>query len=227
MPCAQQPPAPTSPPPFRNRAGTFQLQLPAGWRQVAPNEARAIGEFATAPASLTLAQPLAFYAVGPVDEWLRGDFTSPWLYVVEQNSEWHIGDDFAEVLAQSWRQKGEASGERHELHDVQRAKLGTQQTEGVVAIRVCTPKPPRLPMQSLDVHVPGRGQQITLCFSCAPERFPTQEAEFRRWLATLTFARPSRGPVTVGDRLWTPLVAGGVVALLLLLLYKHSRSRRG
>lgn len=224
---AQQPPTTATPPPFRNRAGTFQLQLPTGWRQLAPNEARRIAEFPTAPRDLTLAQPLVFYAVGPVDEWLRGEFQSPWLYVVEQDSEWHIDDDFAEVLRESWRQKGAVSGEQHTLHDIQRTKVGVQQTEGILAVRTCTPPAPRLAMQSLDAHVPARGQQITLCFTCPPDRFAAQEAEFRRWLATLTFARTSRGPVTLTDRLWTPLIGGGVVALLMLVLYKMSRPRRG
>lgn len=229
-PQQQQPPAgqgPTSPPPFRNRADSFQLRLPAGWRQVAPNEARRIAENPQAPVTLTLAQPLAFYAVGPVDEWLRGDFHSPWLYVVESNAEWHVPDDFAEVLRQSWRDKGAASGERHEVLDVQRQKVGVQATEGLVAVRTCTPTPPRPVTKSLDVHVPARGQQFTFSFCCAPERFAELEPEFRSWLATLTFARTSRGPVTLTDRLWTPLVGGGAVALLLLVLYKMTRPRRG
>ena len=227
QPAPTAPPTPPGPPPFRNLAGSFLLQLPAGWRQVSPNEARRIGDNPQAPVTLTLAQPLAFYAVGPVDEWLRGDFNSPWLYVVESNAEWHVPDDFAEVLRQSWRDKGAASGERHEVHDVQRQKVGTQQTEGLIAVRTCTPPAPRPATKSLDVHVPARGQQFTLCFSCAPDRFAELEPEFRRWLATLTFAMTSRGPVTLTDRLWTPLVGGGAVAVLLLVLYKMSRPRRG
>ena len=73
---------------FRNRAQTFRIDLPADWRQLAPNEALRIGENPKAPAELCLAQPGRFYAVGPVDEWLAGVFTSPWVYVVEQDNEW-------------------------------------------------------------------------------------------------------------------------------------------
>jgi hypothetical protein len=75
---------------FRNRAMTFRIELPANWRQLAPNEALRIGENPNAPAELGLSQPNGYYAVGPVDEWLAGVFTSPWVQVVEQDNEWHL-----------------------------------------------------------------------------------------------------------------------------------------
>src|SRR5688572_3897041 len=92
---------------FRNRALTFRIDLPATWRQLAPNEARQIGDnHPMAPAELCLAQPDRFYAVGPVDEWLAGRFTSPWVYVVEQDEEWYVPDDFATLLAEKWQKEG-------------------------------------------------------------------------------------------------------------------------
>ena len=216
----------TEPPPFRNQAESFQLQLPAGWRQLSPNEARRLGEDPRAPAALTLAQPRAFYAVGPVDAWLAGDFSGPWLYVVEQEAEWYLEADFAEVLRESWRERGRATGEVHELTGIERAKVGAQQVDAVVAIRTCTPPGSRPASQCLDVHTPAGGQQITLSFQCPVAAFPRWEPEFRRWLATLTFARPSRPAKSLQDRLWTPLIAGAVVSVILFVLYKHTRGRR-
>lgn len=207
--------------PFRNRNGSFAIDLPAHWRQVAPNEARRIGENPAAPARLGLAQPRHAYGVGPVDAWLAGDFGGPWLYVVEQQDEWHVGDDFATTLRQGWAEESKASGERHDLTDVRRVAVGTQQVEAVVATRVSTPAGPRPAMQCLDVHAPAGGSQVTLSFRCPPEQFARWEPEFRRWLATLTFARPPKPAASVGDRLWTPLVAGAIVGLVLLTLYKQ------
>lgn len=211
---------------FQNRNGTFHVMLPAGWRQVAPNEARAIGEQPGAPAQLRLAQPRAFYAVGPVERWLAGDFRGPWLYVVEGDHEWYVGDDFAADLASMWRQWQEATGERHEVQDVRRDKVGEQQIEVITALGHTTHPDGRPPVRSLDVHAPAPGRQITLQFCSDPAGFDAALPEFRRWLATLTFARMPKPQASLGDRLWTPLIGGAVVGIVLLLLYRHTRARR-
>ena len=211
---------------FKNRNGTFHIQLPAGWRQLAPNEARTIGANPRAPARLSFAQPHHFYAVGPVDQWLAGSFDAPWLYVVEQDQEWYVADTFAEDLRTMWAAEGAARGERHDLRDIERTKAGTQQIEVVIAKRLSTPADGRPAVASLDVHAPAGGRQLTLSFGCPPEQFADHEASFRSWLATLTFARIAKTQASLGDRLWTPLITGAVVGLVLLVLYKHTRSRR-
>ncbi|MGB3965186.1 MAG: hypothetical protein WBO45_00550 [Planctomycetota bacterium] len=212
--------------PFRNLNGTFHIDLPAGWRQVAPNEARRIGELPGAPRRLGLAQPRHFYPVGPVEQWLAGDFRGPWLYIVEQNDEWYIEDDFAVQLTAMWQAESEQSGERHALTGIVRADVGAQQVGAVLAVRTTTPAGGKAAVQSLDVHVPAGGSQLTLSFCCAPDEFAAREPEFRQWLATLTFARVRKGQASLGDRLWTPVLTGAGVGLILLLLYKHNRGRR-
>lgn len=211
---------------FRNLDNTFELILPANWRALAPNEARKLGETPTTPTTLCLAQPRAFYAVGPVDAWLAGDFGGAWIYVVETEDEWHVEDDFAAVLAESWRQRSERTGERNEVSAIERRPVGVQQYEAVLSQRLCTPAAPRPPIRSLDVHSPCGGRQLTLSFQCAPEAFPRWEPEFRRILASLRFARPPRSKGSLGDRLWTPILTGGVVSLVLLVLYKRRQLQR-
>jgi hypothetical protein len=210
---------------FRNRAMTFRIELPANWRQLAPNEALRISENPKAPAELGLSQPNGYYAVGPVDEWLAGGFTSPWVQVVEQDNEWHLGDDFAAQLAEKWRKEGAATGVEYVLADIRRDKVGAQAREVLTARRTSTPKPPRLPLASLDVHAPAGGQEITLCFTCPAPEFARWDQEFHRWLQTLAFAHAARGEQKLSDRLWTPILGGAVVGLVLLLLYKHTRRR--
>ncbi len=211
---------------FRNANASFHIDLPADWRVLAPNEALQLRGNARAPARLGLSQPRSFYAVGPVARWLAGDFTGAWLYVAEQENEWHVEDDFATKLAELWQEEGRTSGDRHELSGVQRTKVGAQQVEAIVATRNTTPAAGRPALTSLDVHAPAGGRQVSLSFTCPPDRFARQEPEFRRWLATLTFARVTRQQESMGDRLWTPIVTGAVVGLALLLLYKHTRGRR-
>ena len=209
---------------FRNRGMTFRIDLPANWRQLAPNEALRIGENPKAPAELGFSQPGGYYAVGPVDEWLAGVFTSPWVQVVEQDA-WHLGDDFAAELAEKWRKEGAGTGVAHELTDIRRDKVGAQSREVLTARRTSTPKPPRLPLASLDVYAPAGAQEVSLCFTCPFAEFVRWEPEFRRWLQTLSFAHAARGEQKLSDRLWTPIIGGAVVGLVLLLLYKHTRRR--
>lgn len=211
---------------FRNANASFHIDLPADWRVLSPNEALQLRSDARAPSRLGLSQPRSFYAVGPVARWLAGDFTTAWLYVAEQENEWHVEDDFAAKLAELWQQESRTSGDRHELTGVQRTKVGAQQVEAIVAIRTTTSAAGRPALTSLDVHAPAGGTQVSLSFTCPPDQFARQEPEFRRWLATLTFARVSRQQESMGDRLWTPIVTGAVVGLALLLLYKHTRGRR-
>jgi hypothetical protein len=211
---------------FANRNASFHIQLPAQWRQIAPGEARTVGERREAPPKLGFAQPNHFYAVGPVDQWLAGDFRGAWLYVVEQDAEWHIGDHWQDDLRAMWREEGAASGNRHELTNLRRAKVGTQGVEALLAERTTTPPDGRPVVRSLDVHAPCGGRQVSLSFCCPPERFGAEEPGFVAALATLTFARLPREQQDLGDRLWSPLLTGGAVALVLLLLYKHTRGRR-
>lgn len=213
---------------FRNYNRTYQLELPAGWRQIAPGEAVTVGELAEAPPILRLTSPRQYYGVGPVDRWLDGDFSSPWLYVIEQRDSWHVEGDYAATLRDLWREHGEANGVQHELRDVHKERLGTQGVECVVATRTTTPAPPAAPRVSLDVHAPTAQQQITLSFTAAPDTFERWLPEFRRWLTTLTFARVAdeQQQDTVLDRIGTPIMVGGVVGLILALLYRYTRTRR-
>ena len=210
---------------FRNRAGTFRIDLPDSWRQLAPNEAVRIGENPNAPAELGLSQPDHYYAVGPVDEWLAGVFTGPWVQVVEHDNEWHLGDDFASLLVEKWREDGVKTGVQYELTDVRRDQVGAQAREVLTARRTSTPKPPRLPLASLDVHAPAGNQEVSLSFTCAAPEFARWDQEFHRWLQTLAFAHAARGEQKLSDRLWGPILGGAVVSLVLLLLYKHTRRR--
>lgn len=210
---------------FQNFNRTFQLELPEGWRQIAPNEAVQISEIENSPVLLRMAQPSHFYAVGPINKWLAGDFQGPSLYVVEQRDEWYIEEDFEETVRSHWREQGLRTGVTHDITSVERQNVGTQQVECVVAKRTSKDKT-GLGSRSLDVHAPTGQQQIILSFSCAPEQFDRWQPEFRRWLDTLTFARVPDEPATLSDRLWTPILVGGAVGLVLLLLYRHTRARR-
>jgi hypothetical protein len=230
---AQAAPAPPAPAPpgepttrFRNTGQSFQLDLPAGWRQLAPNEARRLGENPRAPLPLRFAQPHLTYAVGPVDQWLADRFDAPFVHVAESQEPWHLGDDFATALADAWQRLGQARGETHTLRSVVRERVGTQQVEAIVAVRLAAPTAGGPAIQSLDVHCPDGGRQVTLSFCSPPEQFATHEPSFRRWLATLTFARIPKAPATLSDRLWPAAITSAIVCLLLWYAWRRTRARR-
>ena len=227
--------APTTPPAaagtspslqqFANRNRTFHVDVPLGWRQVAPNEALRIGAHADAPLDLRRAEPRAQYAVGPVERWLAGDFASPWLYVTEIGEEAVVPDDFERQLTAMWEEHGKALGIVHSLALVRRENIGPGSHPVITAHRTSTPTTGR-PTRSLDVYVATGRQQITLALTCWAEDFARHEPQFRQWLQTATFARPPRAEQKLSDRLWTPLLTGAVVSVILFALYKHSRRPR-
>lgn len=228
-PSTQQPVAPAPGPGeqrFFNPARTFSIVLPAGWRALAPNEARRIAADPKAPKSFTFAQPNLCYAVGPVDAWLAGDYRGPWLYVAEQDGEWHVGDDYQEKLRSMWAELSTAREERNELRDIRLEQVSVHGVEAVVARRLTAPAAPRPSLACLDVSCPAGPQQITLSFQCEPDGFARCEGEFLRWVGTLDFARKPKGKRTLGDRLWWPIVAGAAISLVLLAVLKRQRARR-
>jgi len=210
---------------FVAQNGTFQIELPPGWRTLSPGEARTIGSLPGAPMQLGFVQPRLFYAVGPVDEWLQGRFEQPWLWVVEQDNEWVVEDDFAERLSEMWRENGAARGMQHELTATGREAVGPQQHAVLTAVRR-TIQPEGPPLRSLDVYAPTGGRQVSLSLTCRDDQFDRWQPEFRSWLQTVRFARPAQGQPELSDRLWTPLAAGAVVTILLLLLYKHTHRQQ-
>lgn len=225
-PAAQDPA--TQPPTLRrflNRNATFHIELPADWRQLAPNEARRLGENPAAPKDLTYVEPQRFYAVGPVDAWLRGDFGGARLWVVEQENEWLVTDDFAARLTEMWQQRAAQEGRSQTLSAIQREPVGPQARNAITAVRTTGATAAEPARRSLDVHAPSGGQQISLAFSCPDDAWAEWEPQFRRWLASLTFARSAREEQTLSDRLWGPLLTGGAVGLVLLVLYKRNQRR--
>ena len=211
---------------FENYNHTFQLELPEGWRQIAPNEAVALKDQPDAAPGLYPTQPRLMYTVGPIDDWLNGDLSGAWLRVIERKDTWYIGDNFESFIREHWRQASGNTDVAHQIDDVSLVKIGTQQVECITAIRTSTPPPQRPATRSLDIHIGTANQQLTLSFGAALADFDKWQPKFHDWLESLVLARVAEAPQTLSDRLWTPLLVGGAVGLVLLLLYKHTRARR-
>jgi hypothetical protein len=209
--------------PFRSRSNTFRIDLPADWRQLAPGEVADLQrKVPDLPLDVGRNEPALFYAVGPIDRWLAGDFDGSYLYVVEQDNEWHLGGDLQPMLQAMWDRKGASDGNRYEILAVERTEAGVGHDPVVTCRRRITPPTGRAQC-SLDVHAPTGGIELTLCFTCWDDDFQRQLPRFRAMLGTLELARKARGSTGLADRLWTPVIAGAIVGTLLLLLYRHTR----
>jgi len=211
---------------FANRNGSFHVDLPAGWRQLAPNEALRLSELPGAPRDLWRAEPRSQYAIGPVDAWMRGDFGGPWLYVTEIVDAAVLPADFEAVLPRLWQAHGEANDLQHNITDIRSETVGSLNHPVRTAIRTTRAADGGGACTSLDAYTTSGRQQLTLAFTCAAADFERYEATFRAWLQTASFARPARVEATLTDRLWSPLWTGAAVSLVLLMLYKHSRRKR-
>jgi hypothetical protein len=209
---------------FTSQNHTFLIDLPADFRQLAPNEAARLRADPATPDDWRRTEPHTFYAVGPVDRWLHGDVATPWLYVVEQEAEWIVGGDFATAIAERWRGHGAGQGLRHLVEDVRQVTVGPQAQRVWRAVR--TTAGAGRAIKSLDVYAATGGRQVTLTLRAWAEDFARWQPQFEQWLTTLTFARRSRGEQSLADRLWTPALGGAFVGLVLLALYRHSRRHR-
>lgn len=222
MQAATPPPAPGMSR-FFNRARTFHVDVPVDWRQLTPGDTLQLPGREALPSELAYVEPRLFYAVGAIDRWQRGEFDGQWLYVVEQANEWHLEADFAERLREQWRQKGLADRVDYKLDAIERTTVGPLANPVVTAIRTTTPATGGPATKSLDVYAAVGGRQLTLAFTSLAPAFDERLPTFRMMVGSLTFARPSRGEQTLGDRLWTPLVTGAVVGLVLVILYRWKR----
>jgi hypothetical protein len=211
--------------PFFDLTRSFRVDLPAGWRQLAPGEDGALrAAVRELPLDFALNEPRAFYSVGPVDRWLAGEFDGVYLHVVAQGNEWQVEEPLAERLQQMWTGKGAQEGVDYRLAEVQRRAAGREGHAVVTSVRTSTPARGRA-QRSLDVSAPTGGCQLTLSFTCWAENFEDWRPRFERMLASLAFARAARGEQTAADFLWTPILTGGLVAAVLVLLYRRHRRR--
>lgn len=208
---------------FFSRSRTFHLDVPADWQQLSPVTSRELRErFPHWPREVTAVQPNLFYAVGPVERWLAGEFDQPFLYVMEQGNEWATGADFELQLAAMWREKGAQDGVDYEVAEVARAAVGPNQHPVITCRRTARGKiGPAL--HTFDVYAPTGGSQVSLVFCSPGGRLPAGDPSLHKMLSTLTFARRPKGEPSLGNRLTTPILAGVLVGLVLVFLHRRNR----
>jgi hypothetical protein len=208
---------------FRSRNHTFELELPADWRQPTPDEVRQLRQ--VLPKDLHVAEPLSVYFVGSVDRWLKGNFDGTLLQVKEYGEEWPLPDDFAAAIRAMWQDPEVQRTARHELSDIRKVQVGAARHEVIECVRRTVPADGARPFMSLDVYAATGGRQVALGFRAWEEDFDKALPEMRRRAQSLAFALRPKGQPGLSDRLWTPIVTGLLVGALFLWLYHRNRRR--
>ena len=190
---------PQEPQSFMSLTRSFSMELPAPWRQVTPSELPNLR--AILPSDVHVTRPSSFYTVGPVDRWLDGDYDGVHLVVQEQRNELSMDQDGVDRILQHWQDVSGKEGLQHEVLSWDISEVGPDKHPAILCQRVIRPDEPETAIQSLDAYIPTGGRQILLSFRSNQEDFSQHLPEFRKMLASATFARAARGSETLGSKL--------------------------
>ncbi len=208
--------------PFMSLTRSFSIELPVSWRQVTPSELLELR--AILPPDIHVTRPTGFYTVGPVDRWLAGDYDGVELVVQEQGNELSMDQEGVDRIRAHWREASGREGLGHEVLSSTITHIGPDDHPAILCQRLIVPEGPGTPIQSLDAYIPTGGRQILLSFRSSQEDFSQHLPEFRKMLASATFARAARGSETLGSKLVFPAVVGALVGLILLVLHRRRRA---
>lgn len=204
---------------FMSQSRSFAIELPSSWRQVTPTELPDLRPIL--PPDIHFTSPMVFYTVGPVDRWKQGDFDGIHLVVQEQGAELPMDSDGVDRILDHWREVSGQEGLRHRVLGCDVTEVGPDQHPAIVCQRLIEADGPGPAIQSLDVYVPTGGRLVLLSFRCFEKDFANNLPEFRKMLASTTFARAARGAETLGSKLVLPAIVGAFVGLLLLMLHRR------
>lgn len=199
-----------------NGQDRYRMAMPDGWRRLTPDEVRALRP--ELPADLReMVVPGTFDRFGRVDRWLAGNFDGRCLTVAHREGEPSLD---AKALARI-RSRVE---ERGVYVSGKQASLGPNEHPVLEVVSRTRPEPGSRPMQALEIYAPTGGRVIIFEFRAYEDDFADALPLFREALATLVFAREPEGPSKLSDRLQNAAIVGAIVGLVLLVLYKWSRS---
>jgi len=206
---------------------TWSMELPDGWRQLAPSEAHALRD--SIHPDMLDPQPLRRYALGRVDRWLAegadGGFDGVVLVIEEQGDELVHDESLPQLIRDHWAEQNSLGGIRHDVTSIAAITIGKEDYEALEVRRTVTfPDAPAT--ECLDLYIPTDGKELMFSFRTPPAEAEAWQPRFREWLTTASFARPKRGQPTLTQRLFWPFLIGGTVALGLIFAHRAGRKRR-
>jgi hypothetical protein len=219
----------STPPPsaerHTNQALGFALDLPAGWRQITPDEAFQLAKKKPSPLPPDLLAPnqAAFYPYGDIDRWLAGEFDGRCMTAQLADGEYSVDEAGLDRVraAAGARREGDW---RREMLSVATTEVGARGHPAIECVIRVVQHGPAKPFRSLVFFVPTGGKTLICSFRATESDFEAALPLFRTAAATMNLARRARGPSKLTDRLLMPILIGALVGLLLLVLHRGRRS---
>lgn len=209
-------------PVHRDPRRDYTLELLPGWRQLTPDEGRALRQ-KLPPDLATRIVLTQLDRFGAIDSWLNDQFDGRCLTIAREDSEPEMTAATLEEVRTLVAERNEGSPFQIEIVDLDLSELGETKIP-VIASTIRLTKDGKPFARALEFLIPTGGRTLRLSYRTAPVDFASAEAAFRRSAASLVLRRPAEGAKDLADKLEMPLIIGGVVGLILLVLYKTRRS---
>lgn len=204
-----------------NRSGLFSVVLPARWRQLTPDEARALkkADAAGFADDLLDPKPAEYYAYGEIDRWLADNrFSGGCLSIIVSRGEPEPGDESVQHIRDF---AAAYTAGTYEIAECRWTKLGPD-AHAAIESRSRRQDRGRPPMRLLEFFVPTGGQTIVLAFRAAEDDFADLLPAFEEAAATLRFSRPPRGSGGLGNNILYAAGIGALVGVLLMILRRRN-----
>ena len=203
--------------------GRYECTLPRGWRQLTPDEARTLRP--KLPRDLRDPPwPGVVDRCGAVDKWLRGEFDGRCLTVGHKEGEHALDTEALAEIRSVVEGRSAEGGFTYSYVSGKQAAVGQANHPVLEVVTRIQPSDGTRPMQALEVYAPTGGNTVIFELRAYEGDFARALPQFRQVLGTLIFAREAKGPTNLSDRLQNAAIVGAIVGLVLLVLYKWSRS---
>lgn len=209
-------------PVHRDSRRDYTLELLPGWRQLTPDEGRALRP--KLPADLATRIVLTqLDRFGAIDAWQKDQFDGRCLTIAREDSEPEMTAATLDEVRSIVAARNQDSPFQIEIVELKLAELGETKIP-VIASTIRLTQNGKPFAEALEFLIPTGGRTLRLSYRASPADFAAAEPLFRRSAASLVLRRPAQGPKDLADKLEMPLIIGGVVGLILLVLYKTRRS---
>jgi len=197
----------------------FAFALPAGWRQLTPDEGRQLERDAVVmPAEIERPEPPNHLVFGPVERWLAGSFDGRTLSVDEIEGEPEVGPSGIAGIAAHWAQQ---PGEGVVIERLEVGSVGSPPHPALLG-RFRVGAGPAAAAR-FEAYVPAGGRTYRFALAWPFADAPAGEAAFAQLSSSIAMASKPRGPTTLGSKLlWAGAL--GLLAGVALHVLRRARS---
>lgn len=197
----------------------YSVELPPAWRQMTPVEARDLRSKMPRDVG-TLLVLSRIDRFGAVDDWIARGFDGRCLTVTREDGEPALTNDTLQQVREVAKERSATTEFGYEIQNLELSTVGGRHHPAIESTILVRTKDGEAIAKLLEFIVPTGGKTLRFSFRASPQDFPAAETVFRATAGSLQIARPPEGRKELSDKLRMPLIIGGVVGLIFLVLYK-------